>query len=146
MSMITGRHLTINPMPRMPLRARVIIETVLRDHHLHAEDFYSTGRGKDLVEARRDAGKKLIEIGYSSTRIGRMLKRDHSTVLNYLDIHRKRKGEYYAGKALMKHLTPEARQIVLDYAKTENVKPHVVIAQWINERATYEAEAKLRAA
>lgn len=132
--------------PRMPMRARIIIEAVLLDHRIHAEDFFSLYRDKHLIAARATATQRLFDVGYTATRIGQFLKRNRSTVLNYQPHHREVKRSRHAAKTIMRHLTPEARRIVVDFAAAEHVKPELLIAEWVNERAHYEADAKARAA
>jgi hypothetical protein len=139
-------NLSNNPMPRMPIKARLTVEAVMREHHVHVEDFYSLYRDRHLVAARGAAAERLLDIGYMPGRIALFLRRNRTTVLNYLPQHKETRKTRHAAKTILRHLTPEARVTVLDYAHAENVKPELLIAQWVNERASYEAQAKLRAA
>lgn len=47
--------------------------------------------------------------------------------------------------SILEFLPPDTRRIVEEFAIAEGEAPHVIIAQWVGERAGYEAEAKQRA-
>lgn len=127
------------------LRARAIIQGVLQKHKLGPLDFFSHYRVPHLVEARIDAAQQLNAIGYSHTRIGNVLHRNRSTIQHYLTPNvRVRKREHLRKTRALATLDPEIRSIVIEYAAAENVAVHVLMAQWVSERARFEAEAKAR--
>jgi predicted transcriptional regulator len=143
---MTMQMLAISPMPRMPERPRLVIEAVLSETRICAKDFYGCYRDKHLVAARALAAQRLFDLGLSPHRVATCLRRDRSTVLNYLPQHRDVRRQRHAATAIMHHLSAEARQVILDYAAAENVRPALLIAQWLNERAEYEGQARMRAA
>lgn len=61
------------------------------------------------MAARREAARRLKKQGYSITRIGRILRRDHSTISNYIyESIRKAKRERYADKrSCMVEINPQ---------------------------------------
>lgn len=132
--------------PRLPARPRMVISGVLLEMGLHPDDFFGQSRQPHLVNARRIAAQRLIELGFSPSQVARYLKRNHTTVLNYLPKLREAKRPRYSSNRLLRHLTDDVREIVLAAAKAEGVTPYVLMAQWVGERAIYEAQAKARAA
>lgn len=144
--MASDRPLLVIPQPTRVGRAKMIIAAVLKLHQVHPDDFYGTVREAYLVAARREAVVRLVEAGYSPTHIARILKRNHTTILNYLPRMREVKKSRASATRILRHLSEDARQIVIDAAKAEGVPPYVLLAQWVSERARYEAEAKARAA
>lgn len=131
---------------RMPARPRMVISGVLLEMGLHPDDFFGQSRQPHLVNARRLATERLIDLGFSPSQIGRYLKRNHTTILNYLPKLREAKRGRYARKIILRLLAPDAREVVKAYATAEGVTPELLVAQWINERAHFEAEAKARVA
>lgn len=68
------------------------IRQICRDYHVTPEEVLSRSRYAQVTEARQAVMYALtIELGLSSVRIGQILKRDHSTVLHGVRIHRERK-------------------------------------------------------
>jgi hypothetical protein len=126
-------------------RGRQIVSEVLLDHRIHPDDFFGYARDEHLVKARKDCAERLSAAGYSAQEIGRMMKRDHTTILNYFPKLRESKNRRYITNKLLEILPPDIREIVQAFAKAEGVSISVLIAQWVGERATYEAEVKIEA-
>lgn len=128
-------------------RGRKIINEVLHEHELCADDFFGLRRDKHLTTARYDAAQRLRAAGYGWSAIGRLMKRNHSTVRHYcLPERRQRQMESYRDKWAMRLMDAGTREIVFAAARAEGTKPGIIIAQWVNERASYEAQAKRAAA
>jgi hypothetical protein len=116
------------------MTAQQIIDSVLQAHRLGREDFFSRHRHSHLVMARKDAARRLKAISLSSAQIARLLRRDEGTIRFYLD----ETGEKQRNYAL-RHLGPVAKATLIAVAKAKHVDPAVIAAQWITERAEYEA-------
>lgn len=129
------------------MRGAQIIRQVLLDHGIAREDFLGLRRDKHLVAARQDAAKRLSAANFSRRQIGRMMKRTSETIRFYVDQKtRDYKAQLNRDKYGLRFLDVGTREIVLDFARLEDTKPEIVIAQWVAERARYEAEQKARAA
>lgn len=76
-NMITPRQKNLND-----------IKEIAEDHRLTLEDILGTSRHKYLVMVRRKCVVMLREKGYSTTEIGRIMKRDHSTIVHALQRHK----------------------------------------------------------
>lgn len=125
-------------------RGREIIKQVMREHMLGAEDFFGTLRHQHLVKARRVAARRLRDAGYSCTQTARMLKRNHTTVLNYLEILPEAKRKRRLMRLLTRHLSDQVHFAVLEIAKSEDVSLEILVSQWVTERVQYEVEARNR--
>lgn len=121
-----------------------IIKSVLRSHRLHQDDFFGPCRMPHLVEARRDAARQLVAAGFPPTFAARLLKRNHTTVLYYLDRLPVSKALRYHGRKILRHLAPDTANVVTEFAKAEGVSVHMLMATWVVERATHEADSKAR--
>ena len=126
-------------------RGKQIISAVLLDHGLHPDDFFGYARDQHLIKARMECAERLSAAGYNASEIARMMKRNHTTILNYFPKLRDAKNGRYLKNRLLEFLPPDIREIVQAYAKAEGVSIAVLIAQWVGERATYEAQAKIEA-
>jgi intein/homing endonuclease len=126
-------------------RGREVIKEVMREHMLCEEDFFGTLRHQHLVKARRTAALRLRDIGYSCTQTARLLKRNHTTILNYLDNMPEAKRKRRIFKLLTRNLTDDVHNAVLDMAKAEGVALEILISQWVSERVAHEVESKRRA-
>ena len=63
---------------------RDIIARVAKLHDVEPEEITGPSRMRHLCEARREIMRQLRAKGWSTTRIGRLLNRDHSTVVDGL--------------------------------------------------------------
>jgi chromosomal replication initiator protein len=63
-----------------------ILESVARKHGLTLDDLHSPSRKRTLVAARREAATELRTKGLSLTEIGRLMNRDHTTIMNLLGL------------------------------------------------------------
>ena len=64
------------------------ITEIAEAHRLTLEDILGLRRNKYLVMVRRKCVVMLREKGYSTTEIGRIMKRDHSTIVHALQRHK----------------------------------------------------------
>lgn len=129
------------------MKGKAIIRQVLLDHGIAREDFLSLRRDKHLVEARRDAARRLSEAHFSRAQIGKMMKRCEDTIRFYIDDRtRDYKAELLRNKFGMRFLDAGTREIVLEFARLEQTKPEIIIAQWVAARAEYEASERARVA
>jgi chromosomal replication initiation ATPase DnaA len=70
-----------------PRQANLLaIEEIAKAHHFTLEDILGPRRFKSLVEVRRKCAVMLREKGHTTTEIGRILRRDHSTISYALQI------------------------------------------------------------
>jgi chromosomal replication initiator protein len=60
------------------------IEEIAQEHGFTAEDILGKSRFRMLVKVRRKCVVMLREKGYSTTEIGRIMNRDHSTIVTSL--------------------------------------------------------------
>lgn len=60
------------------------IEAIAQEHGFTAEDMLGKSRFRMLVNVRRKCVVMLREKGYSTTEIGRIMQRDHSTIVHSL--------------------------------------------------------------
>lgn len=131
-------------------KAQQIIDAVIADHSCGRDEFFSRHSEAYLVNARVDAARRLRnELDLSSTVIARLLKRECSTIRYYLKPNlraRKQAGPKakWRSAQVLRFLDPDAAATVAAVAVAENTAPEMIIAQWIGERARFEAEAKSR--
>jgi hypothetical protein len=132
--------------PRIP-KGRGIVRQVLADHGLDADEFFGRGRFAPLVAARRDAARRLRDSGFSWVQTARILKRNEDTIRCYLtEAMQTARRDRMRERRAFTFMPADVVEIIIAFAKAENVKPEVLIAQWASERALYEAQAKVRAA
>jgi chromosomal replication initiation ATPase DnaA len=62
------------------MTGREIIKTVMADRGIGPKDFFGKSRVPHLVRARAAAMKRMRDAGMSKATIGRVMKRDYSTV------------------------------------------------------------------
>jgi hypothetical protein len=129
------------------LRGREVVKAVLAEHKIHPEDLFGLSRQPHLVAARIDAAQRMRAFKYSRAKIGEVLKRDGSTIGHYLNPKlRIRKRLKLQKTRLFASLPADVQEIVESVAIAENVSLLVLMAQWVSERALYEAKTKSRAA
>ena len=61
------------------------IEAIAKEHRFTLEDILGKNRFGPLVKVRRKCVVMLREKGYSTTEIGRIMNRDHSSICNSLN-------------------------------------------------------------
>lgn len=133
-------------------KAQQIIDAVIADHNCDRTEFFSRHSEAYLVNARVEAARRLrTELNLSSSVIARLLKRESSTIRYYLNPElraRKQAGPKakWRSSQVLRFLDPDAAETVAAVAVAENTAPEMIIAQWVSERARYEAEAKARSA
>ena len=70
-----------------PRQANILeMEVIARKYGYTAEDVIGKNRQKQLVSVRRQCVVMLREKGYSTTEIGRIMNRDHSTIVHALQM------------------------------------------------------------
>ena len=70
-----------------PRQANLLeIEAIAKAHCFTLEDILGKRKFKHLVEVRRKCIVMLREKGYSTTEIGRIMQRDHSTICHALQM------------------------------------------------------------
>ena len=126
--------------------ARAIVDRVITEARLHPEEFFSAARERPLVKARMHAASQLVAAKFTPYRIGFFLKRNHSTIAYYLGAEGTSRSSKYYYRRVLRHLSPDHRQAVVDYAASEAVSVEVLVAQWVGERIEHEIRAKARAA
>ena len=62
------------------------IDAIAKLHGYTVEDILSKRKPKPLVAARRECVVKMRGKGYSTTQIGRIMNRDHSTIVHALQM------------------------------------------------------------
>jgi hypothetical protein len=124
-----------------------ILGEVMAKHCVTPEELVGNSRMGDVLAARRDAAVRLKAAGFHPTAIARTLRRDPATIHNYLDSqYRDRKRDRMRARKALNRLLPGVNDTVAAIAAAEGVSPVMLAAEWIAERARYEAEAKARAA
>lgn len=69
-------------------------------HNLTRQDILGYSRTAKVSMARQDCAAFFRERGYSTVEIGRIMKRDHSTILHALKQHRARTNEGVPGASM----------------------------------------------
>jgi chromosomal replication initiation ATPase DnaA len=70
-----------------PRQANLLqVEAIAKAHCFTLEDILGPRKFKPLVEVRRKCAVMLREKGYTMTEIGRILRRDHSTICHALQV------------------------------------------------------------
>ena len=111
-----------------------IILDVLHRHGVTMDELMSRSRKEKLVDARVEIASRLVDIGFSYSRIGKILERDHSTVAFWLN-HRR-------GGRLPQNLNPVSRDIrnyIEGVAAQRKTTAKQIVIEWITERASFEA-------
>ena len=128
------------------IRDRTIAD-VLRKHGLKAAELYSRSSAEDIVEARREIATRLKSSGFRVVAIARILKRTPGLIEHYLrPNYPDRKRNYARASCALKKIPRGLSDLVAEIAKAEGISPTTLAAEWIAERATYEAQQKARAA
>jgi len=124
-----------------------LIRDALAKYGLTNEEFFGRGGAEDMVAARREVAIGLKNAGFRIAAIARILKRKHASVHYYLDPnYARRKRNRMRAICGLRRVSQDIADVVADIAAAEGISPTVLVAEWISERATYEAEAKARAA
>ena len=80
----------LNPEEHQKLQQRAladpeaILEEAAGRWNTPVDELTGRSRNRMVVRARIRASKKLYAVGYNKSEIGRMLRRDHSTIIHYL--------------------------------------------------------------
>jgi hypothetical protein len=120
-----------------------IISRVLTAHRIARSDLLGKSRDADLVAARKAIAHSLNASGFSMRGIARALNRDRSTIEHYLGFRVK---TCMALPNSLNRFPDDVIQIVSDFARAERTTPAVIITEWINERARFEASKTMEKA
>jgi chromosomal replication initiation ATPase DnaA len=69
---------------------QIVLNEIADRHGVQKQLLTSDLRNEHLVRARQEAYSELYSLGFSSSHIGRILNRDHSTVLHGIKRHTER--------------------------------------------------------
>jgi hypothetical protein len=105
-----------NPLMTSETPARRIMAEVAEKHNMPMAAFRSASRTMPFVNLRHEACYRLsIELGFSLKQIGRLMgNRDHTTVMNAINRHKKILVEGYKPKT-RKRVTGAAAQAQIDH-------------------------------
>jgi hypothetical protein len=102
----------------MPPRAKMIIIEAAERHGVKISDLIESCRRKKVFRVRIEIAKALDACGYTSTRIGRYLNKDHTTILFYLGRGKKKPSP-------PKWRTPKVKHVrFIRLKKTKPPPPH----------------------
>lgn len=120
-----------------------IINRVLTAHRISKADLLGKSRDADLVMARKAIAHSLKAERFSVRHIGRILHRDRSTIEHYL-------GMRVDSSMLLPNsincFPEDIREAITSVARSERVTPAVIVAEWITERARFEASKTMEKA
>lgn len=112
-----------------------IIHSALVAHRISRADLLGKCRDADLVMARKAVARSLKAAGFGVYHIGRILKRDRSTIEHYLG----RRAHAHASLPNSVGCFPdEIRSVIWAAADAECTTPAAIVTQWITERARTE--------
>jgi predicted transcriptional regulator len=118
-----------------------IILDVLHRHGVTIDELMSRSRREKFVDARVEIASRLVDLGLSYNRIGKILERDHSTVAFWLN-HRR-------GGRLPQNLSPisaDVRRCIEGIAAQKKTTAKQVVIEWLTERALFVLEQERSAA
>lgn len=120
-----------------------IIHSVLVAHGISRADLLSTCRDSDLVMARKSAARSLRAAGFGTYHIGRILRRDRSTIEHYLGFRVRARASLPNSVACF---PDDIRSVIWAAADAECTTPAAIVTQWITERARMETNQQRSAA
>ena len=118
-----------------------IVLDVLHRRGVTMDELLSKSRREKFVDARAEIASRLADLGYSYSKIGKILERDHSTVAFWLN-HRK-------GGRLPQNITPIAadiRRFIEGVAAQRRTTAKLVVIEWLTDRAHFEINQQNRSA
>lgn len=81
------KEMLVDSLGMTPRQSNMLqIEAIAKAHCFTLEDILGKRKFKHLVEVRRKCIVMLREKGYSTTEIGRIMQRDHSTICHALQM------------------------------------------------------------
>lgn len=66
---------------------------VAAGHGIKLDDLRNSSRARPITAARQEAMLQMVEAGFTTTQIGRFLRRDHTTVVHGAQVARRRRLE-----------------------------------------------------
>lgn len=78
-------------------RMAEIAKAVAMRSGLQVDDLRNASRVRPLCDARQEAMLQMVEAGFTTTQVGRFLRRDHSTVVHGVQVARARRMEERLG-------------------------------------------------
>lgn len=126
--------------PKMVEARKRIIKQILDEYDITREELLGNRRYGALVEARRDAAHRLRHAGFKTCRIGKILRRDHTTICQYFSEQMgPRKLDRVRLARLLEAVPEDARAVITRAAEAVGVHPYAVVREWLVERAAVEA-------
>ena len=128
--------------PKMVEARKRIIKQILSDYDITREELLSNRRYGGLMEARRDAAHRLRHAGFNICRIGKILRRDHTTICQYFSEQMaSRKADRIRLSRLLEAVPEDARAVITRTAEAGGVHPYAIVRSWLVERAALESRA-----
>lgn len=118
-----------------------IILDVIHRRGVTRDELMSRSRRAAFVDARVEIAQRLAEIGFSYSRIGKILDRDHSTVCFWLN---RRKGGRLPTN--LSPISPDVRNLIEGIAAQRKMTAKHVVIEWLTERAQFELSQNRSAA
>ena len=118
------------------------IDAIAREHGYTVEDILGKSRLKRLVHVRRLCVLMLREKGYSTTEIGRVMDRDHSTIVHALNKPVDTCNQLLVGKSDQQQEDDK----MINWTKDERVAellPQIIAHYRTDDEFSLEHEAKL---
>lgn len=139
----------MNMLIQMPKRTEArqrILKQVMDKYDVTPEEFFGKRRNADVVDARKEAARRLLDAGFDKASISRILRRDHTTIEYYFSGDRngtklKRVRLY----RLLLALPDEVRIGIERLADARGIAAYALAHQWLVERAAIELGAKVAA-
>jgi hypothetical protein len=130
--------------PKMVEARKRIIKQILYDYDITREELLGGRRYGGLMEARKDAAHRLRHAGFNICRIGKILRRDHTTICQYFSEQMAtRKADRVRLARLLEALPEGARDVIKQNACSQGVHPYDVVRAWLIERAAAESGVKV---
>ncbi|MET4210503.1 hypothetical protein [Bradyrhizobium sp. LA2.1] len=120
-----------------------VISRVLAAHRISKRDLLGECRDSDLVMARKAIAHSLRAERFSVRHIGRILHRDRSTIEHYLGM---RVDVSMVLPNSINCFPTEVQDAITAAARSQRMTPAVIVAEWITERALFEASKTMEKA
>ncbi len=91
-------------LPIYKLPARELMKQIGAKHGVSLDDILSARRQTDIAAARFEISARLYERGLSYPQIGRLINRDHTTVIHAVRRHYELEARFAALAAEMRHV------------------------------------------
>jgi len=133
--------------PKMVEARKRIISQILDDYDITREELLGSRRYGGLMEARRDAAHRLRHAGFNTRRIGKILRRDHTTICQYFSEKTVlRKLNRVRTAKLIEAVPEDTRAAITRAAEAKGVHPYTIVREWLIERGKLESCNSMREA